>query len=160
MVAAWQASICGSHVQDTLPHRGVQSQSCLVTLPSPNTRYPSEQLHHCPSHLTMSFLANPFSWSSRAGDAWFCVGPASSYPDLNDSTRIAEQRLCRDKFTPGCRIFHVPRDDSSKAVELAIDDWKAPEKFDSKNQVMVFRYNGRFVAINHVRFLLTFCNHC
>jgi len=99
----------------------------------------------------MSFLVSPFSRSSRAGDAWFCVGPASSYPNLDDSTRIAEQRLCRDKFTPGCRIFHVPREDSSKAVEVAVDDWKHPETGDPKDQVMVFQYNQKFVAINHVR---------
>jgi hypothetical protein len=99
----------------------------------------------------MSFAVNPFSRSSRAGDAWFCAGPVSSYPNVDDSARVAEQRLCRDKFTPGCRIFHVPRQDSSKAAEVAIDDWKSPETGDSKDQVMVFQYNGTFVAINHVR---------
>jgi hypothetical protein len=157
MVAAWQANVCCSHVQDTLPHREVQSHTCLVTLAQ--TRYPSEHFHRPSSHLPMSLPVNPFSRSSRAGDAWFCVGPASSYPNLDDSTRVAEQRMCRDKFTPGCRIFHVPREDSSKAVEVAIDDWKDPERGDSKDQVMVFRYNERFVAINHVRVSNTFCHH-
>jgi hypothetical protein len=98
----------------------------------------------------MSFLANPFSRASRAGDAWFCAGSASLYPNVDDSTRVGEQRLCRDKYTPGCRIFHVPRNDSSQAVQVAIDDWKDPEAGDSKDQVMVFQYNGKFVAINHV----------
>jgi hypothetical protein len=102
----------------------------------------------------MSFLVNPFSRSSRAGDAWFCVGPASSYPNVDDSARIGEQRLCQNKYTPGCRIFHVPRDDSSKAVQVAIDDWKDPAVGDSKDQVMVFQYKGKFVAVNHVRVLL------
>jgi hypothetical protein len=99
----------------------------------------------------MSFLVNPFSRTSRAGDAWFCAGPAASYPDADDSTRVGERRLCREEYVPGCRIFHVPREDSSKAVEISIDDWRDPENGDSKNQVMIFQYNGRFVAVNHVR---------
>lgn len=103
-----------------------------------------------PRPTSMSFLVNPFSYKSREGAAWFCAGPASSYPDVDDTTRVGEQRLCRDKFTPGCRIFHVPREDSSKAVEVSIDDWKSPDSGDSKDQVMIFRYNGKFVAINHV----------
>ncbi|KAF2024097.1 hypothetical protein EK21DRAFT_79465 [Setomelanomma holmii] len=97
----------------------------------------------------MSFLVNPFTRSSRAGDAWFPAGTASSYPNVDDSTRVAEQRKCLDKYTPGCRIFHVPREDSSKAVEVAIDDWKDSLSGDAKDQVMVFQYKGKFVAINH-----------
>jgi hypothetical protein len=97
-----------------------------------------------------SFLANPFRPSARAGAAWFSAGHASSYPDVDDSTRVGEQRLCRDKYTPGCRIFHVPREDSSKAVQISIDDWNNPELGESKDQVMVFQYKGKFVAINHV----------
>ncbi|EAT87091.1 hypothetical protein HBH56_127280 [Parastagonospora nodorum] len=97
----------------------------------------------------MSFLVNPFSQGSRAGAAWFCVGSASSFPDVDDSTRVGAQRECLNKYIPGCRIFHVPREDSSKAVEVAIDDWKDPEAGDSKDQVMVFKYKGKFVAINH-----------
>jgi hypothetical protein len=97
----------------------------------------------------MSFF-NPFSQSSRAGSAWFCAGLASAYPNVDDSSRVSEQRLCRGKFTPGCRIFHVPREDSSKASEVAIDDWRDPEVGNPKDQVMVFQYKGKFVAINHV----------
>jgi hypothetical protein len=100
----------------------------------------------------MSFLISSLSRSSRAGNAWFCAGPVSSYPDVDDSTRVGEQRPCSGKFVPGCRVFHVPRDDSSRAVEVAIDDWKDPEVGgDTKDQVMVFQYKGKFVAVNHVR---------
>ncbi|KAH7072228.1 hypothetical protein BKA63DRAFT_65390 [Paraphoma chrysanthemicola] len=97
----------------------------------------------------MSFLANPFTRPSRAGDAWFCAGPASSYPNLDDSARVGEQRPCQGTFTAGCRVFHVPRDDSSKAVQVAIDDWKDAKSGDAKDQVMVFQYAGKFIAINH-----------
>jgi hypothetical protein len=83
----------------------------------------------------MSFLVNPFSRSSRAGDTWFYAGSVSSYPDVDDSTRVGEQRPCGGKFVPGCRVFHVPRDDSSKATEVAIDDWKDTEiGGDAKDQ--------------------------
>lgn len=98
----------------------------------------------------MSFLVAPFSRSSRGGSAWFCAGHTSSYPDLDDSQRIGEQRLCHQKYVPGCRIFHVPRDDSSKATEVAIDDWKDSEAGDAKDQVMIFQYKGKFIAVNHV----------
>jgi hypothetical protein len=101
----------------------------------------------------MSILVNPFSRSPRAGGAWFCAGSASSYPEIDDTDRVGAQRKCLDKYTPGCRIFHVPREDSSKAVEVAIDDWNDPAYGDPKDQVMVFKYNGKFVAINHVRLL-------
>jgi nitrite reductase/ring-hydroxylating ferredoxin subunit len=97
----------------------------------------------------MSFLVNPFARPSRAGDAWFCAGPASSYPNLDGSTRVGEQRLCRGQFMPGCRVFRVPRDDSSQAVQVAVDEWKAAQSGDAKDQVMIFQYAGKFVAVNH-----------
>lgn len=75
----------------------------------------------------------------------------TSYPDIEDNTRIGEQRLCSGKYKPGCRIFHVPREDSTKAAEIAIDEWKDADAGDAKNQVMVFKYKGKFAAVNHVR---------
>ncbi|KAF1833950.1 hypothetical protein BDW02DRAFT_630766 [Decorospora gaudefroyi] len=98
----------------------------------------------------MSIFVNPFSRSSRAGDAWFCVGSVSSYPNIDECTRVAEHRPCGEKSVPGCRVFHIPRHDSSEATEVAIDDWKDPDMGgDTKDQVMVFQYKGRFVAVNH-----------
>ena len=100
----------------------------------------------------MSFLVNPFSRSSQAGNAWFCAGAVTSYPDLDDSMRVGEQRPCGKKYVAGCRVFHVPRNDSSKATEVAIDEWMDPEVGGyAKDQVMVFQYKGNFVAVNHVR---------
>lgn len=52
-------------------------------------------------------------------------------------------------------MFHVPRGDSAQAAEVAVDEWKDAERAgDTRDQVMVFRYNGRFVAVNHVCFEL------
>ncbi|KAH9882477.1 hypothetical protein J1614_000713 [Plenodomus biglobosus] len=97
----------------------------------------------------MSYLVNPFSRSSRAGSAWFCAGPISSYPNTDGSTRVGDQQSCQGKYVPGCRIFHVPREDTSKTTEVAIDDWKDPEAGNTKDQVMVFQYKGKFIAIDH-----------
>ena len=47
-------------------------------------------------------------------------------------------------------MFHVPREDGSKATEVAIDDWKEPEAGCTRDQVMVFQYKGKFIAIDHV----------
>ncbi|KAL5116144.1 hypothetical protein ACEQ8H_005920 [Pleosporales sp. CAS-2024a] len=91
----------------------------------------------------MSLLPHP------AGAAWFCAGSTAAYPDLDDTARIAAHRHCLDKYMPGCRIFHVPRHDTSQAVPIAIDDWNDAAHGDSKDQVMVFKYKGHFVAINH-----------
>ncbi|KAF1912797.1 hypothetical protein BDU57DRAFT_334630 [Ampelomyces quisqualis] len=103
-----------------------------------------------PSFTTfMSFVYSPFSQSSRARNAWFCAGLASAYPNVHDSSRVSEQRLCRGKYSPACRIFHVPRDDSAKASQVSIDDWRDPEAGDPKDQVMIFQYKGKFFAINH-----------
>lgn len=46
-------------------------------------------------------------------------------------------------------MFHVPREDSSKATEVAIDDWKDSAAGDAKDQVMVFQYRGKFLAVDH-----------
>lgn len=98
----------------------------------------------------MSFLA--FSRQSRPGDTWFNAGEASSYPNIIDDARIADLRLCSDDRLPGCRVFHVPPEDTSLASEVPIDEWKDPEVGgETKDQVMVFQYRGKFVAVNHVR---------
>lgn len=113
--------------------------------------------HHVHSHpcyqrsASMSFLVSPFSRPSRAQNAWFMAGLASLYPNLDDETRVGERRPCGGNFVPGCRVFHVPSDDSSKATEIAIDDWKDPDLGgNAKDQVMVFQYRGKFFAVNHV----------
>lgn len=102
----------------------------------------------------MSLLFNPFNRPSQAGGAaWFHAGPTSSFPNITDAHRVAEQRLCNDKHLPGCKVFHVPRQDSSLATQVAIDEWKDPEAGgNAKDQVMVFQYKGRFVAVDHVIF--------
>lgn len=98
-------------------------------------------------------MFNPFSRAPRGGAAWFNAGPISSFPDIEaDPGPVGQQRKCNNVFTPGCKVFHVPREDATAATPIAIDDWKDGET-DTKDQVMIFRYNGKLVAVNHVRSL-------
>lgn len=101
----------------------------------------------------MASLFSPFS-RSRAGDAWFSVGPASSFPDITsqDGSQIRETRPCpqRDENVAGCKIFHAPKEDSSKATEVTLNDAALPpEAGGLKDQVLVFQYKGKFHAVNH-----------
>lgn len=95
-------------------------------------------------------IFNPFNRSSRAGAAWFNAGPTASYPNIeNADSALAQQRLCNEKYLSGCKVYYVPKEDATQASLVAIDDWKDGET-DTKNQVMIFQYNGKFVAVNHV----------
>lgn len=102
----------------------------------------------------MSSFFVPFS-RSRAGDAWFPVGLASSFPDITsaDGMRVGDLRVCAKTggSLPGGKVFHVPKDDSSKASEVTVDEAAAPpETGGLRDQVLVFQYKGKFHAINHV----------
>ena len=113
--------------------------------------------------LLSSFTVPPSSW---AGNAWFCVGPVSSYHNVDESGSavLAELRrstcgqgdvLSTKERAVGCRVFHVPRDDSSKATEIALDDADVDGNKDLplrglQDQVLVFRYKGKIHAVDHV----------
>lgn len=101
-------------------------------------------------HFSSTSMFNPFSRAPRGGAAWFNAGPVSAYPDnTSDDGPLGQQRQCNDAFKPGCKVFHVPKEDATQASPVGIDDWKDGEG-DTKDQVMVFRYGGKFVAVNHV----------
>lgn len=102
----------------------------------------------------MTLFFNPFS-RSRGGDAWFRVGLASSFPNItgDDEENIAHTRLCsnRAETTPSCKVLYVPKEDSSRASEVKLDDSGAPcEPGSLRDQVLVFQYKGKFHAINQV----------
>lgn len=100
----------------------------------------------------MTLFFNPFS-RSQGGNAWFRVGLASSFPDITgeDEENIAHSRPCSssDVTSPGCKVFYVPKEDSSRANQVALDDSGTPSEPGSlRDQVLVFRYKGKFHAIN------------
>lgn len=97
----------------------------------------------------------PLPGRARGGDAWFPAGLASSFPDVTaeDSGNLAEPRPCgaaAQTGAAGCRVFHVPRRDGSGAAEVELGQLEPPEAGGLKDQVLVFRYRGKFHAVNHV----------
>ncbi|KAJ9157145.1 hypothetical protein NKR19_g3792 [Coniochaeta hoffmannii] len=77
---------------------------------------------------------------SRADADWFHVGPASAFPNL-----VSQPLLCKGDTTPGCKVFHIPKDNPSDGTEVPIDDVGV----DLKDQVLVFQFRGKFHAIDH-----------
>ncbi|KAL1851108.1 hypothetical protein Daus18300_012655 [Diaporthe australafricana] len=100
----------------------------------------------------MTLFFNPFS-RSQGGNAWFRAGLASSFPNITgeDDDNIAHIRSCGDgaDTKPGCKVFYVPKEDSSRANEVALDDSGTPSEAGSlRDQVLVFQYKAKFYAIN------------
>jgi hypothetical protein len=96
---------------------------------------------------------NWFQQTSRLGDAWFSVGLASSFPDIGlDEVDgdLSEPRLCNTDHKPGCKVFYVPPANSPQRNEVFLTSEEALEGSDLKDQVLVFRYRGKFHAIDHV----------
>ncbi len=86
---------------------------------------------------------------SRADQAWFAAGLASSYPDLTDDSAISEARPCGEADSqPGCKVFSVPGGNIDSASEVPLSD--VYEGADLQDQVLVFRYRGKFHAVDHV----------
>lgn len=98
----------------------------------------------------------PFRGSNRRGDAWFSVGLAASFPDITGPSHgtVSDLRFCGQDLAPGCKVFQVPRDDSSQATEVADPDGAgeavSPTAKDLRDQVLVFQYRGKFHAVNNV----------
>jgi len=99
---------------------------------------------------------NPFRAPSRSGSEWFSVGPASEFPDLGQDEAVVEDgallhpRPCGDQKKPGCKVFHVPKTDTSKRTEVDVVAEDPEAERDMTDQVLVFRYREKFHAIDHV----------
>ncbi|PWY84745.1 hypothetical protein BO70DRAFT_395425 [Aspergillus heteromorphus CBS 117.55] len=84
---------------------------------------------------------NPFRQRSQGAAAWRRVGRASAFPDLGDD---------QPDLTPGCKAFTIPPtscpgpQDPPGPVEAALD-----RPGDLKDQVLVFKYKGKFHAVDH-----------
>ncbi|KAG5914507.1 hypothetical protein E4U42_000445 [Claviceps africana] len=97
---------------------------------------------------------------SRPDTTWISAGPASTFPDLGDDNMgsLIQVRQCgagaQMQTRPGCKIFRVPKDDPSLAEEVVIPatttSLASPGSGDDLlNQVLVFRYRGKFHAVDH-----------
>lgn len=105
---------------------------------------------------------NAFVAPSSAGDAWFSTGLTTSFPNINASSSalLSHRFPCKDSVAPGCRIFHVPRTDSTRAVEVDFEDPEAANLLAGlKEQIIVFQYQGEFHAVDHVSCILLSVNN-
>ncbi|KAH7263037.1 hypothetical protein BKA59DRAFT_520046 [Fusarium tricinctum] len=88
---------------------------------------------------------NPFS---RSGAQWTFVGLTSTFPDVDDDAgNLAKHRLCNTKSIPGCKAFHIPKEDCSSSKEVPIGDDALGQSLT--DQVLVFQYKGKFHAVDH-----------
>ena len=107
-----------------------------------------------------TFLSRPQNPSNNQTQ-WFPAGLASSYPDVgnpspnssdSDSPAISDLRPCGGSdgsdSVPGCKVFSVPGGAISSAAEIPLSD--VYEGADLQDQVLVFRYRGKFHAVDHV----------
>ena len=123
----------------------------------------------------LNIFNNPsqFRPPPRPENAWFSAGLTTSYPNIttSDDTILSSRLPCipinsnsnlnsnnptpqSQPTKPACKIFQVPPNTPSKAVEIdlrSLDDVK-----DLKDQVMVFQYRGGFFGVDHVRTVLFF----
>lgn len=112
----------------------------------------------------------PYTWQSAAGPkspdmnlfrsrpdtSWISAGPASSFPNLGqDASSLVQPQPCHANTTPGCKIFHVPKDQPSQASEVRVstESLESAAGDELKDQVLVFQYRGNFHAVDHVSFL-------
>lgn len=100
------------------------------------------------------------------GAGWTFVGRTSEFPDVDglDENNLAEKRPCRGGHgdvneVPGCKVFRIPRtvtgppveDGDASIEEIAPEDAGAPEHMKGmRDQVLVFRYKGKFHAVDNV----------
>lgn len=97
---------------------------------------------------------NSFGARSRQQTGWFSAGLSSSFPDLgSDEGNLSELRFCNTDLKPGCKVFHFPKSGGTESTELLM----APDVLsyaevegDLKDQVLVFKYKGKFHAVDHV----------
>ncbi|TWU73741.1 hypothetical protein ED733_001367 [Metarhizium rileyi] len=105
-----------------------------------------------PPSVKQALLVAMNFFRSRPDASWVSAGPASSFPNLGeDAGNLVRPRLCDAHLAPGCKVFHVPKEQPSQASEIHI----APESSQSvagddlKDQVLVFQYRGKFHAVDH-----------
>lgn len=113
---------------------------------------------------------------SGTGDDWFFAGLASSYPNITSRAsrepyfKLAWPQPCgraapaakaagaaaadrsgeNQQLAPGCRVFHPrPSAAAATAEEVGIDVAPGEDAWAMREQVVVFRYEGAFHAVDH-----------
>lgn len=115
---------------------------------------------------------------SRPGDDWFFAGLASSFPNITNSSepyfKLVWPQPCKAAAAaagsrettattkvPGCKIFHpkapsqpsaaaeAPAEATATVEEITADAAPGEDAWLMKEQVLVFRYQGAFHAVDH-----------
>ncbi|KAI1351147.1 hypothetical protein F5Y01DRAFT_283547 [Xylaria sp. FL0043] len=100
----------------------------------------------------MTTLFASFIAPSRKGDAWFFAGLESSFPNLTGSGTdvLDEPQLCGNgESVPGCKIYHVPSNDSAQAKQVEGDAMSCHDDSAFQDQVLIFRYRGKVHAVDN-----------
>lgn len=124
-----------------------------------------------PSGLTMA--SSPSPHPSRPGDDWFFAGLASSFPNITNSSepyfKLVWPQPCKSRGSgdtvttkvPACKIFHpkattsqqpaatAPSAAACTVEEIDADAAAGEDAWLMKEQVLVFRYKGKFHAVDH-----------
>ena len=111
----------------------------------------------------------PFwGFGNRRGDPWSFVGLASSFPDVEmDGNSLVGKRPCGKSgsdsggsVVAGCKVFRIPRPADAAghgggedAEEIEPEESGTAAHLQSmKDQVLVFKYKGKFHAVDNVGF--------
>lgn len=124
-----------------------------------------------------SSISNASDIAAHTEDDCFFVGLASSYPDITDSTdryfklSWPQSLACQSSLSPsadsptaatvpGCKVFHPQSKTDTMATtataisptsvkEIGMDYAVGEDAWLMREQVMVFRYKGKFHAVDH-----------
>ncbi|RYP69029.1 hypothetical protein DL771_006355 [Monosporascus sp. 5C6A] len=112
--------------------------------------------------MTTGIAAAPLVSGSCRGDPWTFIGLASSFPNVEfDGASLEKKRSCGSDSAAGCKVFQIPRatapgvvtGDAAVAEEVPLgggeEAWSLEYSRGFKDQVLVFRYKGKFYAVDN-----------
>lgn len=100
--------------------------------------------HNPRSSSSFSDAMNPFIGAFQLNKTWYRVGLTSEFTDIAEG----DDNGCQ--LMPSCKAFKIPNRVNQDAVEANLSE--LPK--DLKDQVLVFKYQGKIHAIDHVCSLL------
>lgn len=89
---------------------------------------------------SFSNAMNPFIGVFQLSKTWYRVGLTSDFPDIAEG----DDNGCQ--LMPSCKAFKIPNKVNQNAVEADLSE--LPK--DLKDQVLIFKYQGKIHAIDHV----------
>lgn len=84
---------------------------------------------------------NSFIGAFQLSKTWYRVGLTSEFPDIAGGDENGRQ------LTPSCKAFKIPNKVNQDTVQVDLSE--LPK--DLKDQVLIFKYQDKIHAIDHVR---------